>query len=94
MYCRIYSLKGEHVTDVWERSFPCVGVLKMGLSQILIIGGDNTAIALGSLANKILTCAAGGVYVGDLMNDAGVRLLFYISEIVSLVSSSLLRVPH
>ncbi|HHT42219.1 MAG TPA: hypothetical protein GX014_02295 [Firmicutes bacterium] len=56
--------------------------------RILIIGGDNTSDRFGAaLANKIhdlrpqVTVYGVG---GPLMNDAGVRLLFDISEIVSL----------
>ena len=56
--------------------------------RILMIGGDNTSDRFGAaLASKIHElCPQATVYGvgGPLMNDAGVRLLSDISEIVSL----------
>jgi len=57
--------------------------------NILMLGGDNTSDRFGAaLTSKIHElCPDANVYGvgGPLMSDAGVRLLFDISEIVSLV---------
>ncbi len=56
--------------------------------KIMIIGGDNTSDRFGSaLARKMLEkCPQASLFGvgGPLMNDAGVRLLYDISEMVSL----------
>lgn len=56
--------------------------------KLMIIGGDNTSDRFGSaLARKILEqCPQAKLFGvgGPLMNDAGVRLLYDISEMVSL----------
>lgn len=56
--------------------------------KIMIIGGDNTSDRFGSaLARKVLEkCPQATLFGvgGPLMNDAGVRLLYDISEMVSL----------
>ncbi|NMA60647.1 MAG: DUF354 domain-containing protein [Firmicutes bacterium] len=56
--------------------------------KIMIIGGDNTSDRFGSaLARKVLEkCPQATLFGvgGPMMNDAGVRLLYDISEMVSL----------
>ena len=58
------------------------------MSKIMMIGGDNTSDRFGSaLARKVLEkCPQAKLFGvgGPLMNDAGVRLLYDISEQVSL----------
>ncbi|HHT69401.1 MAG TPA: hypothetical protein GXZ85_09125 [Firmicutes bacterium] len=58
------------------------------MNRIMLLGGDNTSDRFGSaLASKVLEkCPQATIFGvgGPLMNDAGVRLLYDISEQVSL----------
>ncbi len=84
----VMDVPGENFSSAAGSAAASPGERVQGAGRILIIGGDNTSDRFGAaLTAKIYElCPQAAVYGvgGPLMEEAGVRLLFDISEIVSL----------